>query len=153
MARGNLYEIEANIENIGRASVDYFYDYAQFQFEYIGDADDPETDIEMLLEHFKSCGMKTGTEKHNGKEVPYVEITDSGRKKYFNYAYQEFVKMTKDLTLDAFIDDNTSWKLRNFLDDNYSDAVTNQNDEFQTFDRFMRFASGRYYIGNVFYMH
>lgn len=153
MARGNLYEIEADINNIGMAGSDDFLDYAQHEFDYITITDAPEYDVAYLLNYFNALGMETGYEIHEGKSIPYVDITESGKKAYFAGSYQAFIKNAKDLSLDGFVNENTAYELRRLLEDPYEDAVTSQDNEFQSFDHFMRTASGRYYIGSVFYMH
>ena len=60
MARGNLYEIEADINNIGMAGSDDFLDYAQHEFDYITITDAPEYDVAYLLNYFNALGMETG---------------------------------------------------------------------------------------------
>ena len=82
-----------------------------------------------------------------------MDITESVKKAYFAGSYQAFIKNAKDLSLDGFVNENTAYELRRLLEDPYEDAVTSQDNEFQSFDHFMRTASGRYYIGSVFYMH
>ena len=99
--------------------------------------------------------MKTGTIVilDEMKRVPYVDITEEGRKAYFKGRYEKFMQLTGQLTLEDFSSDaGKALELRILINNSCCDAVTNEINRFDGFDDFMRTASGRYYIGNIFYM-
>ena len=153
MARGTLFELEQDPEMLGNANDNSFYEYAGFEFDYVVMASDPETEIQQFVDMIRSYGMETGAILYQGRTIHFVEITQAGKEAYFSSAFHELKKRAKSMTLEYFATDQAAWALRSCVDDTYGDAVTSQDDEFQSLDRFMRNAFGRFYIGNVMYMH
>lgn len=155
MARGILYELQEDLEDVGTTSESDFFEYLGHEFSHIAESVDSNGEIELLLAYLRELGAETGVvaDGTNGRGVPYVEITDNVKKAYFQECYNQFTELLKKLTIDQFINDGYAYKLRNAIDDEYGDAVTNINDEFRTLDYFMRNASGRYYVGKVFIIY
>lgn len=156
MTRGTLYEFQENMEDVGTAAESDFYAYLNHEFSNIEKLNPAKAKviIDDLLYYFRRLGMETGSivDSKEDREFPYMEITENGKKAYFRQAYKDFKKLAAECTMKDFLDETKAYELRQLVDDTYANAVTTINDEFRTFDDFMRSASGRYYIGNVFYM-
>lgn len=153
MARGTLYELEQDLELLGKADDNSFYEYAGNEFDYVVMASDPDREKQYLADMMAGYGMETGTVEYEGRTIPYVEITQKGKEAYFSEALHRLQKIVASITLQDFMSDQISWEIRSCVDDTYGDAVTCQDDEFQSLDRFMRTAEGRYYIGKILFMH
>ena len=156
MVRGKIYELEKDIDNVGKSTKNDFRNYEERDFNYVTEAEIPEHETNCLINYFNWLGMKTGTIVilDEMKRVPYVDITEEGRKAYFKGRYEKFMQLTGQLTLEDFSSDaGKALELRILINNSCCDAVTNEINRFDGFDDFMRTASGRYYIGNVFYMH
>lgn len=154
MARGNLYELQSNVDAVGNTSESDFYDYLRSEFENIKEAPDPEAEVKQLWQYFHKLGMPVGAHipANEDKTIYFVDITDEGRKNYFADRFRACKQLLDEMTFENFMDTDYAYKLCSTVEDTYGDAVTMEEDTFQTFDDFMRTASGRYYIGNIFYM-
>ena len=156
MTRGTIYELEKDIHNVGKKTKYDFSNYEGDCFDYVTEVESLEQETNCLINYFIGLGMKTGTivTPDEMKRVPYVDITEEGRKAYFKGRYEKFMQLTGQLTLEDFSSDERKvHELLTLIDDPNGDAVTNEIHWFNWFDDFMRTASGRYYIGNIFYMH
>lgn len=163
MARGTLYELETNPENLFSKSESEFYDYAGHQFEYISQ-EEPEGAARTLIGRMQEEGAETGTERipasdipgygsdEGTVEVPWFEVTPEVRKNYFLLQFRKMKKLAENMTLSDFVDGIHVFDLREAAEEHYGDAVTMQDNGFASFDAFMRNAEGRYYVGNVFFM-
>ena len=155
MTRGTIYELEKDIHNVGKKTKYDFSNYEGDCFDYVTEVESLEQETNCLINYFNWLGMKTGTIVilDEMKRVPYVDITEEGRKAYFKGRYEKFMQLTGQLTLEDFSSDaGKALELRILINNSCCDAVTNEINRFDGFDDFMRTASGRYYIGNVFYM-
>lgn len=154
MARGTIYEIDKDPNQLFLASKHDFFNYVDIEFEYVEDIEDTSYSVLYLLESFKSAGMQIGVEKIGKLEIPFFVIDEASKCKYFKDRYKRFQKVAADLTLEEFATGTNFWTLKYLLEETYGDCVTCKEDTFQTLDRFVRDAcDGKYYIGRVFFMY
>lgn len=149
MGRGNIYELSQNPDELFNATEYVFNDYAGIEFDYCTTSSDPHKDIAYILDEFKDLGAEIGYED----DIPFIVIDNKVKEAYFKASFDEFKQKATAMTMEDFLNESSVWQLRTLLDDGFSDAVTTPFDEFNTMDGFMRAASGKYYIGNVLYMH
>lgn len=148
MARGYIYELNTDIHNNHNMTESDFYDYGS-EDDYCSDVKNPNQEIKRLLDQLEKAGCTINRTKQS------FIITDDAKKAFFSDRYNEFMKLTKDMTLDEFVDAGKAYTLRKLINNTYTDAVYVDN-IFTTIDDFMRehvITNTEYYIGNVVLMH
>lgn len=147
MARGYLYELATEKDNLGNVTESDFYDKCGVYADYFENLAFYQTATDELLKCLQSRGIDV-----NFEDKSFI-LTQETQLNYFKSNYQLFMKMAKDLTLEQFADPGKAYELSRFITDTYSDAV--YINAFYDFDDFMRDAEldTRYYIGNVILMH
>lgn len=152
MARGVIYEIDKDPNQLFSMTEDCFYDFVD---DYVSEIEDPSYSVTYLLEKCRAAGMQVGFEKFEDLEIPFFVIDRSSREKFFEAKWEKLKEEVSMLSLSDFATGRYDyWTVRYLLEDDYGDAVTCMADTLQSLDRFMREAEdGRYYIGRLFYMH
>ena len=155
MARGCLFEMEKNLENVRTASESSFYDLAEHKFAFIQTCteDERREHIRQFLEYMEKIGIETGTMDAGDCQIPYFIVTDDGKRRYFAQKLDKLKEEVSNMTLEDFLDRWISFPLESLIDGDWDDAVTMQEYTFQSMDHFFRTADGQYFIGSVFYMH
>lgn len=155
MARGCLFEMEKNLENVRTASESSFYDLAEHEFAFIQTCTEDERKeyIRQFLEYMEKIGIETGTMDAGDYQIPYFIVTDDGKRRYFAQKLDKLKEEVSNMTLEDFLDRWISFPLESLIDGDWDDAVTMQEYTFQSMDHFFRTADGQYFIGSVFYMH
>mgnify|MGYP001852912994 FL=1 len=153
MSRGVLYEFKQNLNSVGTAKISDFDGYIDHEFDYLLE-EDPAKYIEDFLKELKQYEIPTGAVVSESTEtvIPFFEITEEGKKNFFRERLSCLKERISTLSLEEFITTHVAWTFCGFIDDPFAEAVTTDDTDFQTLDRFMRTASGRYYIGKVFFM-
>ena len=153
MSRGALYEFKQNLDNVGTAVISDFDGYIDHEFDYLLE-EDPTKYINDFLQELKRYEIPTGTVVSESTEtvIPFFEITEEGKKNFFRERLSCLKEQISTLSLEEFITTHVAWNLCTFIDDPFAEAVTTDDTDFQTLDRFILKASGRYYSGKVFFM-
>lgn len=148
MARGYIYEVNTDVHDNHNMTESDFYDYGS-EADYFLDIKNPNQEIESLLNRLEEAGCTINRTKQS------FIITDDARKAFFADRYKEFMKLTKNMTLDEFTDSSKAYTLSTLINNTYTDAVYVEQ-IFLTLDGFMRegvMTDTEYYIGNVVLMH
>lgn len=113
--------------------------------DYVYEASEPYDElISMFLEDMN------GSVEYN-KENNSIKIID--KKKYFESAYNEFLKLSENLSVEEYMDSHLSYKLRENLNETFGTYVF--NDYAKTLQEQMLEANegDEYYIGGIFWYH
>lgn len=156
MARGNLYEISIDRDELGNMDESYFYDcLSAISADYVQnkEGEEKEEATAQFIEMMEKYGAKTGS---GDEKTVYFYVNDSVRQNYFRRRYDELKDKVQKLEFSSFISNVFEiWDIKHLLHDTYGDAVY-YNSEYMTVDTFLRaYAKDgeRYYIGNVVFMH
>lgn len=150
MARGYLYEIAADMDNLGEMDESDFYGNVGYEAVYFQNESDNHS-AESLIDYLKQFGMEIGTKKDtSGREYPWFSFSKESREEYFRKKYVKTKEIVDKMTLEEFSTDVVT--LMHTIEDTYSDAMY-FNDSIYSMDHFFReMGPGRYYIGNIVYM-
>ena len=159
MARGYLYEISTNRDNLGNMDESDFYDcLSAISADYVQDVEGKEKEEKTarFIGTMNGYGAETGKTGDRGESLMYFYVSDKVRQNYFRRRYEEFKSKVQKIEFSDFINNMFKiWEIKNLLHDTYSNAVY-YNDAYMTVDTFLRaYAKDgeRYYIGNVVFMH
>lgn len=156
MARGNLYEISIDRDELGNMDESYFYNcLSAINADYVQnkEGEEKEEATAQFVEMMEKYGAETGS---GDEKTVYFYVNDSVRQNYFRRRYDELKDKVQKLEFSSFISNRFEiWDIKHLLHDTYGDAVY-YNDTYMTVDTFLRaYAKDgeRYYIGNVVFMH
>lgn len=148
MARGYIYEINKDNEP-GYMGESDFYEKAGTIAEYFSDVSAQDGQADEFLEELGQYGFIIDkTEKS-------FMLPDNKESTWFRSRYEQFMKLTKNLTFEQFTNPVTAYNLTSLVHDGYSDAVY-INDCFYEMDTFMREliqTDVKYYVKNIVLMH
>lgn len=152
MARGNLYELRTDRNDLNTMDESDFYEGCGYIAEYFENAD-IESNVEYLLTTLQLSGIQTGEEYDEEENVryPYFILTQEGKETYFKDRFEKAKVMLNQMTLSEFA--TNTYDLIHTIEDDYTDAVY-CNGCFYDLDYFIRTADvdTKYYIGNVVLM-
>lgn len=153
MARGNIYEMSMDIDNVGDVTESNFYEMAGIACEFVEDAN-AETENEKLVQIFKQYGAETGVEEDfDGNMRPYIIFTEEVKINYFKSSFEKFKKLAESCSLEEF-STTSLYNLRFSILDPYGECVY-INDTLYEFEQFLResLTHKKYYLGNVVWMN
>lgn len=153
MARGIVYEIETDRDNVGFLDESDLYDLAGYGADYFQNIENETPILQKFLKRWKDYGAYTGTvTNYEGKSIPWIVFTRDAREAYFKAKFVTMQKLAATMTFDQFCSDVTN--LKRAVCDTYDDAVY-FNKYFQPMDDFLRtlILGKRYYIGHAVFMH
>ena len=125
MARGCLFEMEKNLENVRTASESSFYDLAEHEFAFIQTCteDERREHIRQFLEYMEKIGIETGTMDTGDCQIPYFIVTDDGKRRYFAQKLDKLKEEVSNMTLEDFLDCWISFPLESLIDDDWDDKL------------------------------
>jgi len=153
MARGYIYEISKNPENIGEMTEDCFYNMSLDYVTNIEEETAASLVDDFMLSLHEMFGFTIGREFINGKCQNFIIANSISKKAYFEKRFLDFKDKVTVMTLDEFLSE--TWNLEMLINDRYSDAVY-EDECFHTKDQFIRNMElgVKYYISNhVVLMH
>lgn len=150
MARGKLYEIAENPENLFDMDADTAIERMDMTgVESYQDLDRKES-MKGLLETFREAGVEVVSDE-TGTSITFSR---DAKCRYFEKRCEEFKETAAQMTLEDFACESVT-QLKWMLEDDYADAVyIPERDTFYSMDEFIRQVpvNTRYYIGNVILM-
>lgn len=155
MARGYLYAVNNEEEGTLTLNVseEELYNLSGYEFDCISNLSKEESNqlASDLVKRFAAYGAKTGVEKTDDGDFPYVIFTSDVKRNYFTKRLKSLKELVSSLTIDQFIDND--WKIKELVDAPYYDAVY-YNGSFRTFDNFIRNVTNetKVIFGSVLYM-
>lgn len=159
MARGHLYEISTDRNDLGNMDESDFYNrLASISADYVQnkEGEEKEEKTAWFIEMLGGYGAETGKTDDGNESLMYFYVSDKVKQNYFRCRYEEFKSKSQDFKFSDFTDDRFKvWDIERLLHDKYNDAVY-YDGVFMTIDTFLRaYAKDgeRYYIGNVVFMH
>ena len=153
MSRGTCYGIMQSVDDALSFDPYSIMDLAGNEFDYVGEDNSPD-DIEYLVNWLKNNGANVFVSLVDGEQVFSFEMTEDIKRNCFRSQYEEFKKMAEAITLDEFALKDP-YKLRQLVEDPFSDAVYSYSMGFQPIDRWLR-ESGvgiTYYFARAFLIH
>ena len=148
MARGTIFEVAKEAENLGNMDESQFYgsSYAEC-FKNEKDS----ASLEYLFDNFRNAGFEAGFDE----EGQYVIFSECGKMNYFAHRYERFKTLLKEVDLRRF-SIGYAWT-RDVIDtitDKWSDAVLFEG-VLYAMDEFVRAADigEKYYFGNTVIAH
>lgn len=140
MARGVIFEITKEKDEVGAMSETDFYDkLTVLSASYVKDMDMDESaiDINILIEKLAACGLSVETvngsepvSEMDGKIPMFYEILPADeaklkefKKSWFHSRFEEFKAQADAITEDGFTEESAVHTIMSLLEDDYDDCV------------------------------
>ena len=149
MARGYIYEISENKEELFRMDESDFYEKINFEADYFSNENLEERSF--LEEKLNPLGIEFVHEK--GTDHITFMISEQQKENYFQDRYEKLKKKVNEITLAEFAQGRFD-DIQSLIEDTFDDAMY-YNYELMTLDTFIRISNpnSKYYLGNVVLMH